>query len=211
MQTDHTNIISILRTDPEYAVKSGSGWIIGFAQIITLTIFISLIVFILFRMDSFRSGLYDITEQNNRKSELIYVMYTSGRERVLSLYRMLDTEDAFDRDDIFQVFNLLGGNFANARDELMAMELEPDERKLLEEQGELAAIVTPQLADLTDKIQNEELDEARFILNNQSIQTQTRLLSKLEELLTIQQQKTQQITESIDKQFNENKLYTILW
>lgn len=204
-------MLDILGLGSSYYAKAGSGWIIIFGQFMSLSIFMGLIIFVVHRMDAIRSGVHDITEQNNRKSELIYIMYTSARERVLGLYRMLDMSDPFDRDEVFQEFTIKGGRFASARDELMTMKLEPDERSLLEKQGELAAIVTPQLADLTDKIQNDELDVARYILNEQSIHTQTELLSKLEELLTIQQQKSNKIAQSTDNQFYNNRLHTIVW
>lgn len=193
------------------SARYGSGWMIISGQVIALSIFIGLIIFIVYRMDQIRIDVHNITEQNNRKSELVYFMYTSARERVLNLYRMLDMDDPFERDELFLEYSVKGGAFASARDELMSMKLQPEELALLEDQGELAGIVTPQLDEITNKIQNDEVDDARHILNTQSIHNQTKLLSKLEELLLIQQRKSKEITESIDSQFYYNRFYTVLW
>jgi len=188
-----------------------TGWILITGLVLTLVIFFSALVFSIFKMDTIRKDIHYITEENNRKTELIVIMYTSARERVLGLYRMLDTTDPFIRDDIYQEFNRNGTAFAGAREELIDLPLDKREKILLDEQGELAAIVVPQLMNLISKIQEEQIISAREILNKHSINVQAKLLEKLDYLLQYQQEKSAKRVELTDKKFNENRQLILTW
>lgn len=174
-------------------------------------IFFSTLVISIRAMDHIRSDIHLIAEENNRKSLLIVVMYTSARERVLSLYRMLDNDDAFERDELHMEFNSKGAEFADARSKLLELPLSPAEMMLLEEQGELAAIVTPQLTQLIALVQEDRIDEARFTLNKHSINVQTKLLEKLESLLALQQENTTKTIQSTDDRFDSSKSLILIW
>ena len=192
-------------------LKISSGWVLALGLILTLLIFLSTLVVTSIKMDTLRMDIINNSNDHNRKSELIATMYKAARERVLSLYRMLDTEDDFDRDDIFIEFNNKGGVFASARADLLEMNLDPYEKHLLEEQGQLAGIVAPQLLNLTSLIQNGQLSEAREILNVHSINVQTKLLDKLERLLDHLQIKSDESVKMTDQKFSQSKQLMYYW
>lgn len=192
-------------------MKLTSGCILVSGLILTLVIFFSTLIISIYTMDNIRSDIHKIAKENNRKAELIVVMYTAARERVLNLYRMLDNNDAFARDDLFLEFNQKGGEFVKARAELMSMPLSPREKMILAEQKQLASIVTPQLTQLISLIQEEQLSQARDRLNNHSIKIQTKLLQKLETLLAYQSENSSRTVELTDRKFNTSKNLIFIW
>jgi PAS domain S-box-containing protein len=162
-------------------------------------------------MNIIRKDIYEAASIDNRKFELVNIMYISARERVLSLYQMLDTTDPFTRDDLFLEFNRKGAVFAEARAELIMLPLDSKEELLLDEQGQLAKIVTPQLDDLTAMIQEERFEEARESLNRHSIKVQTSLLNKLEQLIEHMQNNSSENLAFNDDKLERNKklIYTL--
>jgi PAS domain S-box-containing protein len=162
-------------------------------------------------MDTIRKDIYDVANIDNRKFELVSIMYISARERVLSLYQMLDSTDPFMRDDLIMEFNKKGAVFASARSELITLPLDSKEQLLLDEQGQLVRILIPQLMELMSMIQEERLGEARNSLNRRSVKIQTNILNKLELLIEHMQNNSSENVIYTDTKLEKNKklIYTL--
>ena len=70
---------------------------ISFALIIFLMIGVALIS--LYRLGVLRDRMVDLVNEHNVKVSNIMTMYVAARERSLSLLKMLNLEDPFDRFD----------------------------------------------------------------------------------------------------------------
>ena len=76
-----------------------------------------------------------IVNKYNAKTAYITTMYTAARERSISLLRMLDMDDPFDRDEEYLRFNKLATEFASARISLRSLEFDETEAAYSDEQS----------------------------------------------------------------------------
>lgn len=122
---------------------------------ITLVIFISVLIYSLSQLENLRDQSRDIVEKNNTKSELIFTMLSSARERVVGLFSMVNSDDSFKRDEMFLDFNIQGSRFARSRGELLSLNLNSKEKEILEKQGFYTGISVPIQLKLVGLIQEE--------------------------------------------------------
>lgn len=181
---------------------------VGFGAILIL--YLLLVGVGLSFMYSTQSRINAIVETHNVKAALLNQMYTSARERSLLLHTMLDTDDAFARDDLYMEFNKHGGRFIRARNTLKTMLLSEQERQLLAEQGKLSGIGVPIQNRIIDLIQDDELLLARAILNNESVPTQNKVLDRLLALQRHQESAARTTAQQSDKELRRAFVETSL-
>lgn len=71
---------------------------------------------------NFLQVLNTLVHQQNIKLQLLTQMRRSTRERTISMFMMLTTDDPFERDDWFLEYIHHGANFRNARIQLSETE-----------------------------------------------------------------------------------------
>jgi len=118
---------------------------------------------------------------NNRlvKIRNAAIMRYAARERTLGLHRMILTGDAFSRDEEWLTFNRFGGEFARARLKILSMPLVPEERAMMDLQGELTKQALGFQDRVIELIEKGQLDTARKVLQRAAIPAQNRVLDQL--------------------------------
>ncbi len=128
-----------------------------------------------------------IVKNQNVKTNLITTMRTAGRERTVSMQKMLIMQDPFERDEEWMRFNAHATTFALARSNILRQNLSESESELLRQQGELVKLIGPLQQRIAEMILEEKLAEARLLILNEAIPLQDKTFSQLSQLLTLQE------------------------
>jgi len=179
--------------------------------VLTVIIFGGVFSYGISQIESVRDQSNKIVANNNTKSEIIGTMVFAARERVLDLYAMINSDDPFERDELFLDFNKQGAVFARARLRLLALELTDKEIAILERQGALTGKSVPIQNTMVDLIQTEEIEEARRLLNEKGVEAQDKVLEQLVLLEDLQEQSSKQILKEIDKKFIRGRETILVW
>ena len=158
---------------------------VGFAAVIVLMILVTAVG--VERMIENNDRLKLIVTQHNAKTEHIMAMYTAARERSITLLRMVNTEDPFDREDQFDYLNELATKFAVARIALRSKEFDEKENTLFEQQGSLIRRTVPLQMEVVDLLSEDRFDAAESLLVEQAIPSQDMVLAQLQVMLDYQQ------------------------
>lgn len=185
-------------------------YIVFIAFSITLTLFISLIVYGLFYIQSVNNNIRLIVEEHNTKEHLVANMHNNARERVMSLFQMALLEDPFERDELHMSINSNGAEFARSRIALLEMSLDKKEADILQSQGRLTAVAVPLQESILDLISKDEIESARSLLIEEGLEAQNHVLNKLSELAVLQKQETASILNRSNRQYEEVTQLT-LW
>ncbi len=126
-------------------------------------------------------NLKTVVEVHMRKQSLTKTMVTSARERTVNLFRMVESTDPFERDDLFLQFSDNAVEFLTARDQLLKMPLSSRERELIELQGKLTNSSVPIQNQVFDLL-GAESHEAEALLLKEAIPAQNKVLDALAQL-----------------------------
>ena len=192
-------------------MKNNTRTILITTFIITIVVFISLFSYGLSQFDNVRKQSRDIVENNNTKSELIFSMLSSARERVVDLFSMVNSDDPFVRDDLFLHFNKQGAIFATARSKLIELGLSEEEELIIKEQGRLTGLSVPIQLQLIELIQTDEIEQAKALLNGNGVEAQNAVLEVLSALLDLQQKSSHKIISEIDEQYENSQELVVVW
>lgn len=151
-----------------------------------------------------------IVNKYNAKTSYITTMYTAARERSISLLRMLDMEDPFDRDEEYLHFNKLATDFAIARIAMSELGFDEQETAYSDEQYELTRTAMPLLDQVVTLLFQDKPDEARAILLNQAIPAQDMVLVQLSSMLDYQDQAAKRSLQAANDSFKEAKLQILV-
>ncbi|MDH5571638.1 MAG: EAL domain-containing protein [Gammaproteobacteria bacterium] len=143
--------------------------------------------------------LENIVSTTSVKSNLIIKMHTAARERSIMLYGVVTEEDPFVRDDALTRFNYFAAEFSLAYNELLAMDLSPQEKTLLQQQAEAAKIAVPLLDRVIDLAWQGHLKAAQILLATRALEAQNKVLNLLSQLQNIQLESIQQIEQLADE------------
>lgn len=177
---------------------------------ITLALFISLIVYGLFYIQSVNKDMRLIVEEHNTKEYLVTNMYNNARERVMSLFQMALSDDPFERDELYMSLNTNGAEFVRARLAYLEMSLNEKEAEILQQQGKLTSVAVPLQEQIIDLISNDEIEPARSLLIEKGVEAQNYVLNKLSELAALQKQETVTILNESNRQYEQVTRLT-LW
>lgn len=111
--------------------------------LVVLVLMVSLTVIGLRHVAEANQRLRDITQNNNAKTELATVMYSTLRERALSMHALPILADSFDKDEEIQRFNRDGATYLKARRRLESMTLTREESEILARIHELTREAQP--------------------------------------------------------------------
>jgi len=192
-------------------IQSKTRWILISGFLLSLIIFFGLFSYGISQFEEIKDNTGEIVNKNNNKSEHVAVMVSSARERVLNLYAMVSSDDPFYRDDLFMDFNKQAARFINSRAALFELNLSQHEQELLESQGKFTGVALPIQNEIVNLIQNDEIEAAKELLNEEGVEAQNRVLDVLGTLMALQQKKTRAIVESIDTKYEESQRLIVLW
>jgi len=148
------------------------------------------------QMSDIHNSMELIVNKYNAKTGYITTMYTAARERSISLLRMLDMDDPFDRDEEYIHFNKLATKFAVARIALGELGLDENESAYSSEQYQLTQAAMPQLEEVAELLFNDRMTEATRLLLDKAIPAQDMVLEQLSRMLEYQDRATRKSLET---------------
>src|SRR3970040_1830834 len=113
----------------------------GFAAILVLMLFLTAVGLV--QLEASQKRLEGIVGDHLAKVSLATRMYTSARERTISLQQLTILHDPFERDEHWIRYLSKAGEFVQAREALLALPLTAHEEALLKRQGQLTGIAVP--------------------------------------------------------------------
>ncbi len=153
--------------------------LLGFIAQLLLILFVTAIG--LNQLAATSKNLGTVVDVHMRKQNLTKVMVVSARERTVNLFRMVESVDPFDRDDLFLQFNHNAEEFIIARADLIKMPLNSRERELLDMQRRFTGVSVPIQNRVVDLL-NENVHEAETLLVKEAIPAQNKVLEVLSQL-----------------------------
>lgn len=177
---------------------------IGFGAVILLMV---LIIFIaLKQMNLTYVYIQKVVNSNNTKTSLVSNMLIAARERTISIQKIVNIDDPFERDDEFMLFNTYGLKFLQARTRLKSFELTPEEEELIAAQGEITNnLVVPLQRKIVDLAMSDKLGEARRLLRDEVIGNQNKVVEKLYLLLNNTENSSNQAVYDVSLNLQESK------
>ena len=169
---------------PKYVVM------LGFVAVMTMMM---AVIFVGYQqMSTNNRNMETIVNKHNVKTGYIITMYVAARERSISLLRMLNMDDPFDRDEEYLYFNKLATHFAVARIALSELGFEGEEAEFSQEQFDLTQKAVPIMESVVELLIDEQIVEANQMFIEQAIPTQNLVLEQLSRMLSYQQHAAQQ-------------------
>ena len=159
--------------------------------LVVLILMVSLTVIGLRYVAEANQRLRDIAQNNNAKTQLASVMFSTLRERALSMHALAILKDPFDKDEEVQRFNRDGTAYADARQRLERMQLTPEEGVILARIRELTREAQPEVQTVIDIATLNE-DQAEIFERIRSVATprQRAIADQLSILLDLQRKQT---------------------
>lgn len=184
--------------------KSSLLLIVSFSAILLVTF--AALAFISHQIQSTQSKINEIVTSNNQKSRSLVEMQQAARERSLALYKMINTKDVFEFDEVFMSYQNYAEVFIKARQTFLSMSLSEKERNLIKRQGELSQKAVPLQNMIINFLNKERVKDAINLLVKQSIPAQNAVLSQIGKIIDYQNNNN----ELIAKQLLNRLDYTIV-
>jgi PAS domain S-box-containing protein len=127
-----------------------------------------------------------ITGKYNAKTDIIFSMRHIVRERALSTYAMFVMDDPFQREEEYQRFTNMAGEFIQLRDHLIQLGLTEKERIALDGVLEQVREYQPLHARLVDRITHEQTDGIREEILNHDLLRQRDMLDRLDKMVDME-------------------------
>ena len=184
-QTEHRRLVHVVR--------------MGFSAVLMLVLVLSAVS--LYRLKEFNSNMEKIVDVHNKKVALAFGMRDAIRQRALSIYTMLATDDIFLRDLESLRFYSYAGEYRNMRDELVGLGVDEKEREIHRRLAAAAIEAQPANRTTVDFLMQGASEKviAGAIING--LQKQKQLLDLLDELINLQQKYTDDAVQSNKNDF----------
>jgi signal transduction histidine kinase len=179
----------------------------GFALAVLLIAAIAIIG--LRSMSAIYHDMEEIVTVRNVKIDLVSRLMVIGRDRSLSLNRMVLLSDPFDIDEESQRFSAYGRIFIEVREKLEAMGLDPAERMALENvlaEVRLASGIQNQMVEILQR--GNRADSYEFLLNK-AINAQRGVEKKFNEIIVLQKNQAQAGYEQATSSYRT--AYVFMW
>ncbi len=157
---------------------------IGITSIITLLIVTLSIGFI--KMDAISKEMINTNDQNSIHSNLLRTMTESSLNRSMLLLEMVQSEDAFEIDDLYIQINQLATIFTVSREKLLQQNISHEQRSLFEEQSIITKENGPLEHKVFDLLLNERYEEAKSIFYNSTVKNRYENIRRLEKIFDLQ-------------------------
>ncbi|MCS6786630.1 MAG: diguanylate cyclase [Thiobacillaceae bacterium] len=171
---------------PLAPVRGERFWLLlGFAVLLGLMAMQT--VLSLHQIEQQRLQLKSVIEEGLTKFDLVGRMHAAGRERILLLQRMFLTADPFEREALREAFSRQAELFIQARQALLRLPLNAEERLLLDRQGALSRQFHAIHLRVLEHLDTGAEHEAERLLSEALLPTQYAVLATLSELYDLQQ------------------------
>ncbi|MBL1275759.1 MAG: response regulator [Ectothiorhodospiraceae bacterium] len=173
-EVDHRRLVHVVR--------------MGFAIVLLLVLVLSAVS--LYRLKGFNTNMGVIVDVHNKKVALAFGMRDAIRQRAVSIYTMLATNDPFVRDEELMHFYSYAGLYRNRREELVSLGIDKKEKEIhlkLENASVRAQSTNRRTAEL---LMHNTADNVIGQSVSKGLVEQKLLLDLLDELINLQQQYT---------------------
>ena len=157
----------------------------GFSAVMVLMLVVILIGYT--QMTRIMQDSAQLVNKQTHKTHLVMMMYSSVRERSVSLLRMAIMDDPFKRDREYLHFNELATQYVINRDALSKLLESPREREFFQTLRTLAEASAPLQVQVVELLLEDRKKEAHALLKDKAIPRQQKMLSLLNEMLDNQE------------------------
>jgi diguanylate cyclase (GGDEF)-like protein/PAS domain S-box-containing protein len=172
----------------------------------TLALLLVLLVVGLTTMSSMQQGVKTIVQTHNVKTELITAMRQAEQERTTSLYRLMSLKDPRQRDAEIKHFNQKYKQFVVARNSLLSMGVEPQEKRILDEQSELSRRAISLQDQVIQLMVKGETEQAEQLLYEQTLPVQEQVFALLNQLLKLQKKASERAVQHASANYENARL-----
>lgn len=158
----------------------------GFISMLVLLLALGSIT--LYQLNKFSENLEAVVEIYNKKTEYAYDMRDAIRRRAISLYTMLSSDDYFLRDEELQRFYNYAGEYRQARENLVALGMDLEERVIHEKLSVSANRAQPVNRRTAELLMEDAPDYVISASISEGLTQQRALLRLLDQLIDHQKQ-----------------------
>lgn len=149
------------------------------------------------------SRFHHLVEDQNRRIALMNRMRNAARERSMLLYEMVVTSDPFRRDEQFLALRAKGEVFIKAREQLVALPLDEEERQLLAAQDHYSGLAATHQYRVIDLLQAGQFAAATRVLLQRAVPVQDRAIGQMDRFLALEESKGQQTLGGVLTRYRE--------
>ncbi|NWG87927.1 MAG: EAL domain-containing protein [Hydrogenophilaceae bacterium] len=144
--------------------------------------------------------------EHSQKLSLANSMYSAARERSFNAVTMILSADKAKADALIQRHSALASEYMAAREQLLALPLNAQERSLMDQQFELSASTAPLLNESLDLFIMGDVEAARRLLIYEILPRQNRLLEVLSRQAELQHAAMQTLLTRVEDSQREHRL-----
>ncbi len=178
-----------------------SKYIIGYGFALVLVLLVGIAVLGVRQMAAINHEMQALVEQQNVKTSLAFTMYSAARDRALLLHAMTLSNDAFEQDEQYMLFNAKATDFTLARTQWLALPSGAEELGIMDLQGKLIITAGAVQLRVADTIRSGRIKEANRMLLHEGIPIQNKVLDTLTQLINLQQQASRRVTEQAAREY----------
>lgn len=130
-----------------------------------------------------RSITAELIREQQLKHRYLSAMFSASRDRSLILLKMATKDDPFDLDDLKQSFSEKARLFIGAREKLVSLRLNENEKRLLENQKKLIRLNEPRQNQIAELFIEGKRNEALKLLLDQALPGQNEVLKQISLML----------------------------
>lgn len=170
---------------------------VGFIAAMALIAGIS--AFAVFALQKSSNGLKTIVQTEQLAIEMQFRMLQLARERSIALFRLVNSRDAFEQDEQLMRFYALAGEFIEARQKLLSLNvsLDASDQALLGQQQQQTHETVGLQNQVVDLVSAGRREAARQLLVDKAIPAQDEVLDTLNALIEHEVLETQQQVEQL--------------
>jgi len=160
---------------------------------LSMTIFFSLVVFIIFNYGSHLSEMDDVIKKGelfSQKMQLNSELMELARARSRITLQIIDTPDVFEQDELNIKLGIYANRFAQVRSRLLEMQLSDEEKAIYKKHESIVPIILPaqrKAVELSMSGVTEDLLKAKNIVYNTVLPGQGQMIDSLGELISLEQ------------------------
>jgi PAS domain S-box-containing protein len=176
------------------------------AFIAVLAMMAGLIVYGIYHLSTINNHVQKISQEQIAIWDMVTDMRFAARERILSLTRIIATDDPFVREEEWMKFNDQASVFIENRQRLLAQNLSNREFALLARQGELTGKATAIQDEIIALAMGEESTKAHSLLTEEGIPAQDAVLDVLHQLYAMQEREIEKARHQVNGAYHHARL-----
>ena len=182
--------------------------VFGFASVIGLMAI--LVIFRSHELEVSKDHIDRIAKNHLTKIDLVVEMRSAAHERTLALQRMLLQPDPFTRDEEWIRFNQFGAEFARHRLNILSMNLNEEEKKLLDYQGTVTKKALDSQRRVVELVEKEQFEQAREVLLKSVIPAKEQVINQLNTFYHYQEKEAEKIARETSELYKEMRSLVII-